>query len=603
MNDSGPANKARRNIFATALAAGAAMPAMGEGLGKQVVQASGAPLVGSDVRHATCILECNASPLPDGATITFSGRSAVNDGGGGTFTYSKTATHAVDGGMVFAPSGGGRLLRNGWTVFGFNGPANANWWGARRDGTNDTAACQAAINATLPRGIQLDFCGHYAVDMLTVKDSTYAGTLNFSEATFDGIATVRRRALLDIVNCCGLKIIRPRFGSKSNPFYDAAMSVRSQSGNSHASTRIFIDCPSFRYFKQAISFGAYDVKWQCSEITVVGIQMVGCPVGVYVAGSQTGVAFVGGDIVSEPNARFPGYPERALWMEGGFVSTAATEFAKSNTSTGEMIFLSPALNPEFNNPYPILRIAGGQLETASSLITIANPRKVASPRSLESSISIMGAGGYVSPASGAKDFITNTDPGYSGILYATGPGFYCVGGSRTGFNISSSSPTMRIVTDPAFWGTGFLPWLGGISGGIVLHDRQPVVSVSGLGVTLPAGVSILKFINNDKAANFARYGACYNPATGLFTVPAGGFATLDIAAGIVGGDGVRGDILIRKNGVDVKYGFYDGAVGTVSAVLHKLVAGDSIGIHIRLTKGGKFNSGILQSLEICGSTN
>lgn len=567
--------------------------------------ANGAGLVGSAAWYAAVVIGFNAVLVPDGASVTFAGRSTPGDGGGGTFIYSRSSVQPADGGMVFEPVGGGRLLRQGLTVFGISGGAHAAWWGVKNNGSDETAPAQACLDSCIPRGIQVNFSGHIAVRGLLIPDSTYAGTIDCSEATFDGIATTATRAVLDFVNCYGFRLIKPRVSSSNNTNYDAAIYVRAQTGTAQSTTRFCIDTPTIRNFKFALGFGSYDIKYQCSEIDVIGAQIFGCPVGVYMGGSQTGVSFIGGAIASQPNAAFAGVPERAIWMEGGFISTAATEIIKADTATGETIYLCPALNPDFSNPYPIVRIGAGQIESACTLVRIANPRGISLPRSLESSISISG-GGYVSPNSAAEDFITCSDPTFEGIVHLSGPGFYCIGGSRTGWNISSASSKMRIHVDPIFFNTGFLPWLGGISGGVVLHDYQPVVSASGLAVTLPAGVSILKYVNNDTTFNFSRYGIRYNPATGLFTVPAGGFTTLDIDAGVVGGDNQIGDMYITKtsNGVssDVRYGSYERNVGMVRAVLHNLVAGDTIGIYIRMTTGGAFDSSILQTLKICGAT-
>ena len=90
----------------------------------------------------------DAAGVKDGAWIHFAGRDTVGDGGGGMFRYSSSSTQATDGGTVFAPAGGGRLFREGWTVSGFNGQLNVRWFGAKGDGaTDDSAAVQSALNA------------------------------------------------------------------------------------------------------------------------------------------------------------------------------------------------------------------------------------------------------------------------------------------------------------------------------------------------------------------------------------------------------------------------------------------------------------------------
>lgn len=95
-----------------------------------------------------------ASALLDGAWIHFAGRDSVGDGGGGYFRYSASSTQTADGVYVFAPTGGGRLLRDGWTVLGFNGVTEAAWSGADT-AANPTTNIQGLINAAAGRPIRL----------------------------------------------------------------------------------------------------------------------------------------------------------------------------------------------------------------------------------------------------------------------------------------------------------------------------------------------------------------------------------------------------------------------------------------------------------------
>ena len=100
----------------------------------------------------------DATGLQNNAWVHFAGRDTVGDGGGGMFRYSASSTQAADGIFVFAPAGGGRIFRDGWTIFGFNGEVNAKWAGVKGDGTtNDAPAIQMAIDAASARGAALYF--------------------------------------------------------------------------------------------------------------------------------------------------------------------------------------------------------------------------------------------------------------------------------------------------------------------------------------------------------------------------------------------------------------------------------------------------------------
>ena len=98
---------------------------------------------------AITAVNATALGLVDGDVLVARGRTTAGDGGGGTFRYVATSPQTVDGGLVFQPTaGGGRLFRDGWTAAGFNGPVNAQWFGAV-SGQPSAAAINAALTAAL----------------------------------------------------------------------------------------------------------------------------------------------------------------------------------------------------------------------------------------------------------------------------------------------------------------------------------------------------------------------------------------------------------------------------------------------------------------------
>ena len=101
---------------------------------------------------AGTIASFNATGVADGTELFFTGRDTSGDGGGGVFRYSAASTQPPDGGFVFSPTGGGRLFREGWTVFGFNGEVAVAMFGAKGGSANDAAAFNAAIAAVALSG-------------------------------------------------------------------------------------------------------------------------------------------------------------------------------------------------------------------------------------------------------------------------------------------------------------------------------------------------------------------------------------------------------------------------------------------------------------------
>lgn len=75
--------------------------------------------------------------------VYFVGRDSIGDGGGGSLRFLAGSTATANGITVYAVNGG-RLVREGWSVFGID----VRWAGAKCDGvTDDTAAVQAAVDS------------------------------------------------------------------------------------------------------------------------------------------------------------------------------------------------------------------------------------------------------------------------------------------------------------------------------------------------------------------------------------------------------------------------------------------------------------------------
>lgn len=77
----------------------------------------------------------DATGLQNNAWVHFAGRDTVGDGGGGPLRFLLGSTAPADGGTVYEVTGG-RLVREGWSVFG----VDIRWYGFKADwdGTNGT---------------------------------------------------------------------------------------------------------------------------------------------------------------------------------------------------------------------------------------------------------------------------------------------------------------------------------------------------------------------------------------------------------------------------------------------------------------------------------
>ncbi len=476
-------------------------------------------------------------------------------------------------------------------------------FGAYNDGSHlveTTAAVQRAVDYGISHGTQVTFPrGSYLVTTILIKDACYNFTVHSENAQFCAGATSAQNGIFDIVNCIDFHMTGSyHLNVGDNPNYAAGLSIRAQTGTSHATTRINIYNVTVRNAKIGISVGTHNVDYQCSEINFFGANFFKCPVAVYNGGSQTGASYNGCNITAEPNAAFPGVPEHAILMDGGFVTVAGGEITLSNTPTTQTVSFHPAGSTTYKNPYGILRVSGTHIESVSQLVCVSNPRKLAVPASHSSNITITTAGGWC--GANAGDFIAVSDSSYEGYLEVTSCNFYSEA-ARPGYNISSASPLARIKVDKGSFNRNFGNWFGAVAGGKILHDMQPVVNATGLSVTLGSGESILKFLNNVTTDELARYGGRYSPATGLFTVPSGGFARLEVKVSIAGSAAVGDSIYIKKNGAIVWFGNYQ-KNGTINGTLWNLAAGDTIGVYVNQTAQNTFDNGIYQSLQISGST-
>ena len=107
----------------------------------------------------------DSTGIPDNSLIFSYGRSAVGDSGGGLFVFTTSTAAVVDGGIVFAPTGGGRIIR---VVSSYVDPL---WFDAKADGSDTTTSFQAAVNALPSGGILCGFGRTYTVKKIRLKSN------------------------------------------------------------------------------------------------------------------------------------------------------------------------------------------------------------------------------------------------------------------------------------------------------------------------------------------------------------------------------------------------------------------------------------------------
>lgn len=464
--------------------------------------------------------------------------------------------------------------------------------------TNDGPAIRAAIVACMNAGKLLVFGGSYAVDRITIQDAAYNFGMHSNNAQFTGIATSNQPGVIEIVNCVDFHMTGNwRIDGANNTNYDMGMCIRVQAGTSQATSRVNITNPTFRNCAIGIGVGRYNIDYQCSEINIFGANFFKCPIAVYNGGLNTGAQYIGCNLVSEPNSAFS-IPEKWLWQEGGFVKVNGGSVFTNPTASAGVLF-NPCAAAS-GNVYGVLNVNGTHVEMNSALLTIQNSRALSSPVSIAASIAYNSCAGF-SGAPAASDFVFIGDSTYAGVLDITSNNWYSAP-VRTAYNISSASPLARILVDKISFGQNFRNWLGGVFGGKIIHDMQPILQVTSLaGISITSGSSlVMPFANNNTTAELGRYSLNYS--AGTFLVPPGGFSRLEVSAALQFSGGGLLFWGIRKNGAIIAYGS-PGAQSSAFAVLYALSAGDTIDVYATATGAtASFDGAVAQTLLITGAT-
>jgi len=328
-------------------------------------------------------------------------------------------------------------------------PINVIDYGADPTGATDsTSAINAAIAFAMAGGHKMVYFpqGSYSVSTILISNPAYTLTLFSAGAEFSGNATTATNGIFDLVNCYDFNMLGAyKLNVGGNTNYSSGLSIRSAAGGNGGTSRNSFYNITVRQAKIAISIGAYNVDIACSELDFFGCKFFQCPVAIYNGGSQTLSQWQGCEIISEPFAGYSGSPERAIWIEGGAVSVTGGSIVKGNTATPQTVLFNPASSVTFGNPYGTLRVAGTHIESNCQLLTISNPRALATPGSSASNVTIVASGGFAG-LSAAEDFITVSDSSYAGTVEVTSCNFYA-SSTRSAYSISCVSTNPVLVSD------------------------------------------------------------------------------------------------------------------------------------------------------------
>lgn len=584
----------------------------------------GVKIVNGAQGYLDTVTSATSSQLKDGALYTFKGRSSAYDGGGGLFRYDAESTETADGGVVFAVTGGGRLIRQVRTTLSENqiGEAiNVRWFGAKGDAaTDDTAAILAAYNfgvssslfftLLFPMGRYLTLTSFVFNDVTNcsflMEGATFIGGSNGADNSQLAVFEVRN-AVAGSISGPWFITTKPQSGPiVNNPnAYQAGFLARGVPGGvlkPDAGVAAFFsvsDLSTIRIGK-GIQVGEINNDAQTSEMQFVNCKTPSTVNPVHVAGSQTLVSFVGCTLASNSVAGITNAVESAIINDGGCVIVQGGSVEQHANSETQMILMGPCYSTLYGNPYGQVHISGAVIETIAPICNIANRYGYTTPASYLSSLTIEGCtGGYLGamPADVAPVNVYDTE--YAGVISIhDGSMFYATPSSptRTGYNVNASGNSkVRIAVGKTVFdtATGFKSWQAGVAGGVMIHPEILATAANVTSQTIPENTVTIVVWGNNPTDNvrMGRYQYMLNTSTGVMVVPDAGIKTLRIEAAVPLSSGsIDGNIMLYRNGSLYEYGVVGGGVGIMNITVPDPVAGDQFDVRLHLSAPSTLNS-------------
>lgn len=545
------------------------------------------------------VAEMLASPwLVAGQTVRWLGYYELSDGGG-NWGIVKLGAHVADGGSIFSISPTlyveANLKGKRVNVRKFGARAVAN--GQLHDCIIQIRACEAYVRKDPDPNLQQTMyfpCGKYGISDTWHIDDTMDFNLYFDNVYFVSMATTPKDAMILCTDWVQSQMLGAvRFDNTRNPIYANFYCGLSVQPLTKGSTKNGFYNVKSLWFPCGLKVGEDTNDLACSEQTFYNYSQFECLRAFEGAGLQAGATFIGCNLLATPSPELTG-PIHAMWLKGGFWTVVGGEVLTTQSASYQCIRMNPCKGA--TPTYPQLRINGAIVETASPLVLIDNPEGVVLDRSQQpGQLQIQGSGGHCG-GDAIKNFtFVDADPDYYGVIQIKNNNFYAAV-QRNAFNISAG-PVARIEVDETSFGVGFRDRVGGVNGGILIHDDILVASAYGAtGAVYAAGVKqSVKFAAKSAQPRCQRYNEFYNLSTGIYTVPQGGHKSMKVEANIVGA-GLNGNLFVEVDGVTIAFGQISGGTGCVTACIDGLLGGQVVGVFLQLETGsttltaGRFNN-------------
>ncbi|MCK1501508.1 hypothetical protein [Bradyrhizobium sp. 188] len=363
-----------------------------------------------------------------------------------------TSSADNNGSIIVATDGGRWKLLGAWTVKTF---------GAKADGTDQTTAVTAAINASAAVNVPLEFDDNFSVSAVVISGK--AGLHLIGRGGLIGIASSAQTAVLQFINCTDVTI-NGRF--VINGAYNTNYTYGFWGGTNAAGQdfqKFDITNPIVVGCKTAWGFGStIRPDDDVAAVNIRGGYTFGCPQFLRATGTQTVIQLSSANIFSEygsGNASWQTLPAATIEAEGATVIINGGAVLCTSI-THDCAFKITAVAGASGNQYGNITVVGPVMEVASALCFTDNK-----------SLTAPTYGAFT--LTGSRFVLTNdtaggaiqTDGNYAGKIVVVGnTGF--APNARTQLNANVSNASCAVTVDMQSFGVNCLQGYAGLSGGI-----------------------------------------------------------------------------------------------------------------------------------------
>ncbi|ALP47815.1 tail fiber protein [Escherichia phage GA2A] len=268
-----------------------------------------------------------------------------------------------------------------------------------------------------------------------------------------------------------------------------------------------------------------------SELSFIGSYTVGTPCAIRAIGTQCYFNTIGFNAVTGGAGDLAQITPYTYHLKGAQLKIIGGELQHNASIFGAGALVEPILDPVHGNTYGNLTIDQNHFEVASLWVMIANLDGVPNPISARSTVALLGLHGYHNQDNGPVVLVHESADDYRGTIVTRDISMYRNDDQPTRVNINIQARNAYVDYDRKGFGKGFVKGLQAVQGGILKFEKATVCiaqnSVGQTHTTTPNNVLYTQFVAN---GDTDRWSSNYNPATGEFTVPAGGLKDVHVEA-------------------------------------------------------------------------